>query len=127
MTLVATCFVVTLVTGAAMYIQTQEQHRTQANMITGGTWERGRLAIDRYGCGSCHIIPGIKHAQGKVGPDLTNVGQRAALAGFLNNNAATMTAWLQHPQRLRPGSGMPEQGVRPSEARDIAAYLYAQN
>jgi len=125
--LVAACFVFALVTGAAMYVQTQAQLRTRANMITGGAWDRGRLAIERHGCGTCHIIPGIDGALGKVGPDLTHVGQRAALAGSLGNDPATMTTWLAHPQKLRPGSAMPEQGVRPQEARDMAAYLYAQN
>ncbi|WBQ18930.1 MULTISPECIES: c-type cytochrome [Sphingobium] len=109
-----------------MYVQTQEQHQSRANMITGGAWDRGRFAIERYGCGSCHIIPGIDSGLGKVGPDLTHVAQRAALAGSLGNDPTTMVAWIAHPQKLRPGSGMPEQGVQPQEARDIAAYLYAQ-
>jgi cytochrome c len=121
------CVCVAVVTGAGMYMQTQAQHRTRAEMITGGDRDRGRAAILRYGCGSCHIIPGIDGALGKVGPDLTHVGQRPTLAGSLANDPATMTAWILHPQRLRPGSGMPEQGVRPGDARDMAAYLYAQN
>ncbi|WP_428970428.1 c-type cytochrome [Sphingomonas sp. Xoc002] len=35
-----------------------------------------------------------------------------------------MTRWLMHPQRMRPGTGMPEQGPSEAEARAIAAYLY---
>jgi cytochrome c1 len=96
-------------------------------MITGGDVDRGAEAIAGRGCGSCHIIPGIDGALGKVGPDLTHVGQRAALAGSLGNDPGSLTAWIMHPQRLRPGSAMPEQGIDAREARDMAAYLYAQN
>ncbi|TCU54623.1 cytochrome c [Novosphingobium sp. PhB57] len=125
--LIALCVFVAVITGAGMYFQTQARHRDRAEMITGGDRGRGHMAIERYACGSCHVIPGIDGAIGKVGPDLSHVGQRAALAGSLTNDPATMTAWLLHPQKLRPGSGMPEQAVRPREARDMAAYLYAQN
>lgn len=32
--------------------------------------------------------------------------------------------WLEHPQRVVPGNGMPEQGVSGRDARDMTAYLY---
>jgi cytochrome c len=38
-----------------------------------------------------------------------------------------MVRWIRHPQQLVPGSGMPDQGVTGREARDLAAYLYAQH
>lgn len=68
-------------------------------MIISGNEDRGRAAIGRYGCGSCHIIPGTDGALGKVGPDLAHVGQHAALAGSLGNETAAMTVWLLHPKR----------------------------
>jgi cytochrome c1 len=37
-----------------------------------------------------------------------------------------MVRWLEHPQALRPGSGMPEMGVTDKDARAMAAYLYAE-
>lgn len=98
----------------------------QADMVSGGDWLRGKSAIERYACGSCHIIPGINGAAGKVGPDLTHIAQRTALAGSLANHPGDMERWLMHPQKIRPGGGMPEQGVDLQDARDIAAYLYAQ-
>jgi cytochrome c2 len=36
-----------------------------------------------------------------------------------------MIRWIQHPQRLAPGSAMPDLGVSETDARDMAAYLYA--
>ncbi|MFD1959994.1 cytochrome c oxidase assembly protein [Novosphingobium panipatense] len=124
--LVALCIAVAAGTGAMMYVETQDQRRIQAEMVSRGDWQRGRSSIKRYGCGSCHVIPGIDGAVGKVGPDLTHVGQRAAIAGSQPNTPKTLALWLMHPQALRPGSGMPEQGITPQQARDISAYLYAQ-
>ena len=124
--LVALCIAVAAGTGAMMYVETQDQRRIQAEMVSRGDWQRGRSSIKRYGCGSCHIIPGIDGAVGKVGPDLTHVGQRAAIAGSLPNTPKALALWLMHPQALRPGSGMPDQGITPQQARDISAYLYAQ-
>lgn len=45
--------------------------------------QRGREAIERHGCGSCHSIPGIHEAQGLVGPSLERVASRTYLAGVL--------------------------------------------
>ncbi|MEJ5976668.1 hypothetical protein WG901_08485 [Novosphingobium sp. PS1R-30] len=64
---------------------------------------------------------------GEARPDLTHIGQRAALAGSLSSDPGSLTAWIMHPQKLRPGSGMPDQGIDVREARDVAAYFYAQN
>jgi cytochrome c2 len=38
-----------------------------------------------------------------------------------------MVRWLMHPQALIPGTGMPELGMTERDARDIAAYLYAES
>jgi cytochrome c2 len=113
--------------GGTIYVETTRTARTQANAMTSGDWRQGRLAISRYGCGSCHVIPGIHGANGKVGPDLTHIGQRSEIAGTLSNDPQAMMRWLVHPQAIEPGNGMPEQGVTESDARNMAAYLYAQN
>jgi cytochrome c2 len=34
-----------------------------------------------------------------------------------------MVRWLMSPQRVSPGSAMPDLGVREQDARDITAYL----
>lgn len=46
------------------------------------------------------------------------------LAGRVTNTPADMIRWIQHPQKIEPGTAMPEMGVTDSDARDIAAYLY---
>jgi cytochrome c len=95
-----------------------------ARELTGGDPERGVAAIGRYGCGSCHEIPGIRRANGTVGPPLTRIASRSYLAGRLSNTPADMMQWIQHPQEIEPGTAMPDMNVTEQDARDIVAYLY---
>jgi cytochrome c len=80
-----------------------------------------------YGCPTCHVIPGVPGAAGKVGPSLSGLAQRSYLAGTLQNSPDNLVLWIQHPQRIHPGTAMPEMGVTPEEAKDIATYLQARN
>ena len=98
--------------------------RQEAIALTGGDPERGVSAIGRYGCGSCHDIPGIRTARGSVGPPLGGVATRVFLAGQLPNSPSNMMRWIQHPQHVERGTAMPEMGVTESDARDITAFLY---
>lgn len=97
---------------------------SSARELTGGDPERGAAAIGRYGCASCHEIPGIRRANGTVGPPLTRIASRSYLAGRLSNTPADMMRWIQHPQEIEPGTAMPDMNVTDEDVRDIAAYLY---
>jgi cytochrome c2 len=79
--------------------------------------------IRYYGCGSCHVVPGIAEATGVVGPPLTQIGRRVYIAGLLRNTPDNMVAWLRNPQRIVPGNVMPDMGLSEADAREIAAYL----
>ncbi|MGW0435628.1 c-type cytochrome [Micromonospora sp. NPDC003197] len=85
--------------------------------------ERGARLIEQYGCGSCHTIPGVDRANGLVGPPLTRFGARSYVAGELPNNAENLRHWIEDPQSVEPGTAMPDLGVGPIDAQDIAAYL----
>ncbi len=85
---------------------------------------RGARAIRTYGCGSCHLIPGIRGADGMVGPPLTGWRERAIIAGYLANTPEHLVQWIVMPQSVAPGNAMPNLGVTDGDARDIAAYLY---
>jgi cytochrome c len=98
--------------------------RHDAMVLTGGDPDRGVKAIGRYGCGSCHTIPGIRAANALVGPPLTRSASRSYLAGEIQNTPANMVRWIQHPRAVEQKTVMPEMGVTESDARDIAAYLY---
>jgi cytochrome c2 len=89
-----------------------------------GDPELGRVAIARYGCGSCHLVPGVRGADGMVGPPLIQWSRRAYIAGRLPNTPSDLVQWIVAPQAIEPGTAMPMLGVSVDEARDIAAYLY---
>ncbi len=76
-----------------------------------------------YGCPTCHVIPGVPGAVGKVGPSLDDLSQRSYLAGTLQNTPQNLVHWIQHPQSIHPGTAMPEMGVTPQEAQRIAIFL----
>ncbi len=95
--------------------------------VPEGDPRQASQAIQKYGCGSCHVIPGIAGAEGAVGPRLTHISERSFLAGELPNTPDNLVMWIQHPQHVKPGTAMPEMGVSDAEARDIAAYLYSMH
>jgi cytochrome c2 len=85
---------------------------------------RGKQIIAQYGCTSCHVIPGVDGPRGEVGPSLEHVAIRPLLAAKLPNNPQNMMQYLQNPQLPDPQNVMPNLGIKPDEAHDIAAYLY---
>lgn len=97
---------------------------SQATVVPGGDAHQGGRLIRQLGCGSCHSIPGIADAQGKVGPPLTGIADRTIVAGVLPNTEENMIAWIKAPQSVVPGNAMPDMGLGDAEARDITAYLY---
>ncbi|HTL42851.1 MAG TPA: c-type cytochrome [Vicinamibacterales bacterium] len=96
----------------------------QARTLTGGDPGKGMVAIDKYGCGGCHTIPGVAGANATVGPPLTNIASRSILGGHLTNTPDNMMRWIKHPQQIDPKNVMPDMGVNDQDARDITAYLY---
>ncbi|HET7844328.1 MAG TPA: c-type cytochrome [Xanthomonadales bacterium] len=104
----------------------QRTLRERAEAVAGGNVDRGRAAIERFGCGACHAIPGLAGPHGLVGPPLAGVGERAYVAGRLRNTPSNLARWIAHPQAVEPGNAMPDLGVSEAQARDIVAYLYAQ-
>jgi cytochrome c2 len=93
-------------------------------LVAGGDPERGRTALDGFGCGTCHVIPGVKGAVGAVGPPLSRFALRSYIAGQLPNEPENLVRWVQDPQEVEPGTAMPDLDVGPAIARDMAAYLY---
>jgi cytochrome c2 len=77
----------------------------------------------QYGCPTCHVIPQVPGAVGKVGPSLAGLAQRSYLAGTLQNTRENLVHWIQHPQQLHPGTAMPEMGVTSADAVRIATFL----
>jgi cytochrome c len=101
-----------------------DRDRQTIDPLTGGDIQRGIAAISRYGCGTCHIIPGIPGAGGRAGPSLAGMGSRIYVAGMLPNTPPNMIRWLENPQAINAKTVMPNMGVTPKDAADIASYLY---
>jgi putative membrane protein len=96
----------------------------QVGELTGGNPHRGAEAIRRYGCKSCHAIPGISGANALVGPPLAGIASRSYIAGVLVNSPDNMITWIRNPPAVDNKTAMPNMGVTEKDARDIAAYLY---
>jgi cytochrome c len=103
---------------------TSEADAREAAAITGGDPSRGPDLLRKYGCQSCHTIPGVVGANGLVGPPLAGIASRSYIAGVLPNAPDNMLRWIRDPKGVDAKTAMPNTGVTPSDARHIAAYLY---
>ncbi len=92
--------------------------------VAGGDSDRGKIAIRQFGCGACHLIPGVADARGMVGPPLLSFARRVFIAGEVPNTTAFLIRWIQSPESIAPQTAMPNLAVTERQARDIAAYLY---
>ena len=89
-----------------------------------GDARRGGTLIAEYGCGSCHVIPGIENADAVAGPPLDGLRDRVYIAGLLVNDVNDLARWIREPSSVNPGNVMPDVGLSEAEARDVVAYLY---
>jgi cytochrome c1 len=96
----------------------------QRHEMPGADAARGRLAIERVGCASCHTIPGIDWPQGRAGPSLSGFSGRALIAGSVPNRADRLAVFVRDAPRLVPGTNMPAMPLTEQESRDVALYLY---
>ena len=94
--------------------------------VAGGDVDRGRAGIVRYGCAACHTIPRVPASGATIGPPLLHLAERGYIAGVLPNTPEQLVRWLRDPPAVAPRTAMPNLGVSPAEAADIAAYLYSR-
>ena len=92
--------------------------------IIGADAAAGRAAIEAVACGVCHVIPGVRGANGIVGPSLAGFGRRQLIAGIVPNRPATLIQWVKDAPSIAPNTGMPELPLTEAQARDGAGYLF---
>jgi cytochrome c len=92
--------------------------------VVGGNPEQGKVAIKKYACGACHVIPGIEGANGRESHPLFGFANRGDIAQTVVNTPDNLVRWIRKPTDIRPRTRMPIMGVSEQEAKDIAAYLY---
>ncbi|UUP16476.1 c-type cytochrome [Nitratireductor thuwali] len=102
----------------------EESAIPQGMRIIDGNPERGALLIREYGCPTCHTIPGIRSANGIVGPPLDRFALRAFIAGRHANTPDNLVHWIMDAPDMAPHTAMPDMGISEDQARHIAAYLY---
>jgi mono/diheme cytochrome c family protein len=95
-----------------------------AQLLRDADAERGRRLLAAYGCGSCHVIPGVRNANGRAAPPLTHWAERHFIAGVLLNTPNHLVSWIVDPPAIEPGTTMPNVGVTREDAADMARYLY---
>lgn len=88
-----------------------------------GDAENGRALVAMFACGACHAVPGIRGADGSVGPSLAGFAGRNYIAGTLPNDPATTAAFVRNAPALVPTTAMPALPLSEAEAIDVAAFL----
>lgn len=86
----------------------------------------GLASIERAGCGACHAIPGVNWPRGESGPSLAGFARQGLIAGRLPNRPDVLAAFVRNAPATLPGTTMPAMPLDTQEARDVAAYLYAE-
>lgn len=82
----------------------------------------GRRVFMEYACMNCHTIDGI--SDGMFGPNLTHLASRDTIAaGFIPMDRENLKAWIDDPQRLKPGCNMPALKLDPDELDSVVDYL----
>jgi cytochrome c oxidase subunit 2 len=84
----------------------------------------GERLFQITGCGACHVVRGTR-AKGKIGPDLTHLGNRHSLAAAtLTNDAASIALWISDNQHIKPENKMPPYKIfSEAELAAISRYL----
>ena len=83
-----------------------------------------KVLLKTKACGSCHIIPGVEGAYGKVGPTLKGLRERVRIVdGTMENNTKNLKAWLKNPKSIKSGTLMPNMGLTDDEIEIVIEYL----
>ncbi|RIH79240.1 cytochrome c oxidase subunit 2 [Calidithermus terrae] len=88
------------------------------------TLARGQQLFNQQ-CAACHTVQGTASASNRVGPDLSNFGNRTTVgAGLWENTDTYLIPWIKNSPGVKPGSKMPAfPQLSDEDARAIAAYV----
>ncbi len=86
----------------------------------------GRELFRSKGCIACHVAQGVPGATGTIGPNLNGIGDPAKKPTLTDGGANTpehVREWIKDPQKLKPGTMMPNLQLTDKEADDLTALL----
>ncbi len=101
-----------------------KQESASATEPAAETARRGQALFLAAGCGSCHAVRGSA-ATGLLGPDLSRIGSRRAIAAeLLPMSRENLARFIVSGQHLKPGNKMPPFRVFSNENLDaLTTYL----
>ena len=83
----------------------------------------GRDLFLSEACVNCHTVRGTR-ATGTFGPDLTHLMSRDTLVtGVVPNNREELRQWVRDPDKIKPGSLMPNMHLSDGQVDSIVDYL----
>jgi cytochrome c1 len=112
---------------AALEVRDRQKQTHRAVAVTGGNPKQALGAIVRFGCASCHAIPGAHVPGGLTAPPLSGIASRLYLGGAVENTPTNLVLWIVNPKQFSPRTAMPVTGISEREARNVAAYLLSMN
>ena len=84
--------------------------------------QQGKTLFTQQACVGCHTIRGV--SAGLIGPDLTHFGSRRTLAAnMMAASPENLVKWIENPGHMKPGTRMPDLGMRGEQSKALAAYL----
>jgi cytochrome c oxidase subunit 2 len=96
---------------------------------TDQTALQGQQVFMSAGCVFCHTVRGlddksIDRSSVDLGPDLTHIYSRLAIAGAsLTNNRGNLSGWIVDAQHVKPGSLMPNMQLNSEDLQALLVYL----
>jgi cytochrome c oxidase subunit 2 len=85
--------------------------------------ERGAKLFQQMTCVNCHAIRGVA-GNPVAGPDLSHLASRKTLgAGVVENTPEGLARWLRNPQKIKPGTLMPNMLLTEAQTADLVSYL----
>jgi cytochrome c oxidase subunit 2 len=104
-------------------VQSRADYERWLHHRPGSSEDAGRAVFERESCAGCHTVEGTQ-ADGRVGPDLTDLGARRWLAAkAVRNTPAELAQWITDPDSIKPGVLMPATRLSAADLRDLVAYL----
>jgi len=101
----------------------ETKQQKPAENATDPVSSRGREVFLTATCAMCHAIEGTS-AGSHAGPDLTHLASRRTIAaGTLPNTRGALAGWIVDPQRIKPGTRMPPNQLKPQDLDALLTYL----
>jgi cytochrome c oxidase subunit 2 len=104
------------------WVAHQKQLPPEPDSVANAEAFKGKQVFMGQACVGCHSIEGV--SAGVIGPNLTHVATRTAIAGAIfDNNAENLGKWISNPPGRKPGALMPNLGLSDEQVKALVAYL----